>query len=78
MSDTERLESLSEIERLLREIKSARSDLRRHRREFKRSQDEHSRELAKSEILRDLFRIETFAECLFQEARRLAHKGGFR
>lgn len=78
MSDIERLQSMAEIAQHIREINSARSDLRRHRKEFKRSQDEDSRELAKLEILRDLCRLEKRAECLFQEARRLAHKGGFR
>lgn len=70
----EQLESIGGIVRRIREIRSATKMIRKHRKQFWMSSDDHSRQLVRSGIIIALIDIEISAEALAMEAKRLAIK----
>ena len=75
MSDIKRPGSLAEMDRLIREIRNARSAIRFHRSRLRKSDDQSERETATFEIFRAFCRIEAAAGCLHADAGDSARKG---
>lgn len=75
MSDIHRPGSLAEMDRLIREIRNARSAIRFHRSRLRKSDDPSEREAAKYEIFRAFCRIEAAAACLHADAGDSAREG---
>lgn len=74
MKNMNRPSSLAEMDRLIREIKKARSAIRFHRRRLRKSDDTSEREAATYEIFRAFCRIESAAGCLHADAGNSARK----
>lgn len=68
MSDIHRPGSLAEMDRLIREIRNARSAIRFHRSRIRTSEDETIRQSSKEEIYSALCSIESAAACLMADA----------
>ncbi len=60
--------SLAEMDRLIREIRNARSRIRFHRSRIRISEDETTRQSSKEEIYSALCSIESAAACLMSDA----------
>lgn len=68
MSDIHRPGSLAEMDRLIREIRNARSRIRFYRSRIRTSDDETIRQSSKEEIYSALCSIESAAACLMADA----------